>query len=263
MRRKKPARKHIAVYLLQARVLPKQTDTLLVADWARLGFNGAYGRKNEKRVSENFTGKRNGEMRRDQHQHAFFLPQTAPTSDNLRHDRLDRLYIWAPEGFTDEELEVLKSIRTFPDLRRQSREKQREDLDEREKKEAERFHLVPLALVDDGEREKLFGRSRFWQSCTPYLCARHPKDGGKDSPEEQIRRECLQRGLPELLAIEPVERPERGAWIDYKRRRWRKPQPPGLPQGYKLEFAEPLTGPLSLGASSHFGMGRFMVPISG
>jgi CRISPR-associated protein Csb2 len=256
--RPKTVKKHIAAFLLQARVLPKQTDTLLIADWARLGINGAYGRRNERTASTNFTGKSGGEMRRDQHRHVFFLPQTAATSDGLGHDRLDRLYIWAPDGFSPEELEVLKTIRTFPDLRRQSREKQYDDRDERERKEAERFHLVPLALLEDGEREKVFGRSHVWVSTTPYLCSRHPKRSGKDSPEDQIRRECRQRGIPEPISVTPFQ-PAKGSWLDYKRRRWRKDPPPGVPQGYRLEFAEAQTGPLSLGASSHFGMGRFEV----
>lgn len=245
----KPKKKTIAVYLLQARVLPRVTETLLVADWARLGMNGAYGRRNDRATSANFTGKTDGQARQDQHQHVFFLPQSVESW----HDRIDRLYLWAPGGFSEKELEVLKTIRSFPDLRRQSRE--RPDSEEREGREAERFHLVPLALLDDGDREKVFGSSRVWVSATPYLCARHPKPNGKDSPQEQIRRECRQRGYPEVTVTEVG-----GAWHEFKKRRWRKKAPGDVPRGFRLEFAEPVTGPLSLGASSHFGMGRFRVP---
>lgn len=245
---RKGPRKTIAIYLLQARVLPNVTETLWVADWARLGMNGAYGRRNERATSDSFTGKVNGQKRDDQHRHAFFLPESAESWND--RDRLDRLCVWAPEGFTDEELAVLKTIRTFPDLRRQSRE--RRDPSERESQEAERFHLVPLALLDDSDRERVFGRSRVWVSSTPYLCARHPKRNGKDSPEEQILRECRQRRYPEVTVTEIG-----GAWLGYKQKRWRKDPPKDVPRGFRLEFSEPVVGPVSLGASSHFGMGRF------
>ncbi len=247
--------KHIAVFLLQSRLLPHQTETLWLADWARLGLNGAYGKQYGRATSDNFTGKVQGEMRQDQHRHAFFLPE----SHDRWHDRLDRLYLWAPDGFTSEELDVLKRFRSFPDLRRQSRESLRED---EERGSSERFRLVPLALLEDGARASVFGESAVWISSTPYLCSRHPKANGKESPAEQIRRECRLRGMPELVSVEPYAgQTASGAaadWLRFQRRRWRKPMPPGVPQGFRLEFAEPLVGPLSLGASSHFGMGRFV-----
>jgi CRISPR-associated protein Csb2 len=246
--------KSIAVYLLQSRVLPKQSETLWIADWARLGINGAYGRRNDKRCSPNFTGKDGSERRTDQHRHAFFLPQTARTQDGINHDRLDRLYIWAPDGFTPSELEAIKGIRSFPDLRRRSGRDEREG---EEREDPDRFHLVPLALLGDDARPQVFGCSTTWVSATPYLCTRHPKKNGKDSPEEQIRRECKLRGFPELVSVEEEFEPR---WLEYKRRRWRKPSPPGYPTGFRLEFAEPVTGPLSLGGDCHFGMGRFRVP---
>jgi CRISPR-associated protein Csb2 len=237
------------VYLIQARVLPKVTETLWVADWARLGLNGAFGRRHSGAASQSFTGKTDGRARRDQHQHAFFLPESAESW----HDRIDRLYVWSPEGFSEEEMEILRTLRTFPDLRRQSRE--RGEPQEHDGQEAERFHLVPLALLDDKDRGKVFGCSRVWVSSTPYLCARYPKRNGKDSPEEQILRECKQRGYP-LPKVTEID----GSWYEFKKRRWRKEGPKDVPRGFRLEFADSVMGPLSLGASSHFGMGRFRIP---
>ena len=245
--RKKQSPKHIAIYLLQSRVLPKQSETLWVADWARLGINGNYGRRNEGRASTSFTGKLNGLTRQDQHQHAFFLPETAPTAKLVAHNRIDRLIVWSPDpsGFSEEELQTLKSLKTIPDLRRQSDD------------ETERFNLVPLALLDNSAQEEIFGHSQVWVSATPFLCTRHPKKSGKDSPEEQVRRECQQRGLP-IPTVHRID-PDRGQtpWTQYKRRRWRKEAPPDIPHGFRLEFDLPVTGPLVLGHSCHFGMGRF------
>lgn len=243
-------KKHIAVYLLQSRVLPRRTETLMVGDWLRRGVNYKYGVLHNKTTSPNFTGKIQGEIRNDQHQHAFFLPEATPAPNGPRHDRIeriDRVAIWSPDpdGFSFKEQETLKSLRTFPDLRRHSDEK-------------ERFHLVPLALLDDSDRAEVFGRSRFWISFTPFLCTRHPKKNGKDSPEEQVKRECQQRGLPvpKVCSIIPIT--GQSAWVDYKRRRWNKPEPPNIPQGFRLEFPEPVVGPIALGHSCHFGMGRFV-----
>lgn len=247
---KKPSerrqRKHIAVYLIQSRVLPRRLETLPIGDWARMGINGKYGRLHDKAVSASFTGKREGNARQDQHQHAFFLPDTAPTPRVLQHDRIDRLIVWSPDpdGFTEEELTTLKALRTFPDLRRRS-------------EESEKFHLVPLALLDDTARPEVFGCSHTWVSVTPFLCTRHPKKSGKDSPEEQVWRECELRGLPapRVHRIDPDQ--GQSPWVDFKRRRWRKDPPPDIPHGFRLEFDEPVVGPIILGHSCHFGMGRF------
>jgi CRISPR-associated protein Csb2 len=227
------ARPHFAVYLLRGRHLPHAISTLLVAEGVRRGFNGAYGQRYGGRTSANFTGKREGEIRRDQHQHCFFLPVAEA-------DRLTQLYVWAPGGFTDEEVHVLKTMRSVPDTRFA--------------KTGLRFHLTPLALLENGEREAYFGCSSLWISSTPYLCPRHPKRTGKDTPEGQIRRECEARGYPEPRSVEEVESLQ---WRRYTLQRPGKDPPRGEPRGYRLEFAEPVIGPLSLGASSHFGMGRF------
>lgn len=251
-RRHLASKKTIAVFLIQAPVLPRTAETLWVSDWARQGINGTYGRCHNQEASPNFTGKRNGAMRRDQHRHVFFLPQNS----DPWHDRLDRLYLWAPEGFSSKDLEALKSIRSFPDRRRRSSEHSVLDAVETDNKPSEakdtaRFHLIPMALLDDNDRSKVFGCSKVWVSSTPYLCSRHPKRNGTDSPIEQILRECRQRDLPEprVTAID-------GSWLEFKRQRWGKQQH-GTPLGFRLEFSEPVQGPLSLGASSHFGMGRF------
>lgn len=245
VRKRKP--KHIAVYLLQSRVLPKATETLWIADWARLGINGRYGYLHDKAISPGFTGKADGTVRKDQHQHAFFLPETATAGHLLRHQRLDRLIVWTadPAGFSEKELHTLKTLRSVPDLRRQRGE------------DSERFHLVPLALLDNSARPEVFGESHVWVSVTPFLCPRHPKPQGKDSPEGQIQRECQQRGfpIPRVIRIEPpLGQPP---WSQYKRRRWQKKAPPGQPLGFRLEFDRPVVGPVVLGHSCHFGMGRF------
>ena len=239
--------RHLAVFLIQARVLPHRKDLLRIADWARMGFNGRYGRLFDDQVSPCFTGKKNGEARNDDHQHAFFLPHSSDFAP--RESVLDRLYLYSPEGFGSNELEVIKRIRSFPDLRRQSSGRTRE-----------RFKLTPIELLGKDECGHVFGTSQTWVSWSPFLCNRHPKKNGKDSPEEQVRLECERRGLPELLEVEGLTATERGLprWVDYVSRRWRKQSPKAPPCGFRLRFAEPVTGPLALGGECHFGMGQFV-----
>jgi CRISPR-associated protein Csb2 len=106
---------------------------------------------------------------------------------------------------------------------------------------------------------------RIWHSLTPYIPPRHtigrngkPKPG--DSVEEQIANELRFRGQ----VIVPVRAHLIGSrWI-----KAHQPRNKGAGQtnrdkrGYdlQLEFPEPIKGPLTLGNSSHFGLGLF-VPI--
>lgn len=256
-RRKSEPLRHVAVYLIQARVLPKVSELLRISEWARMGFNAAYGNQNNKDVSPSFTGKQDGQARTDCHRHAFFIPGNGNwmTPNKDHHQRLDRLYVYSPEGFGSRELKVIKSIRSFPDLRRRSMDPAGE---------SERFRLIPLALVDERECSFLFGRGRVWTSWSPYLCTRHPKKNGRDSDTEQIRRECRLRGLPEIESIEWLDDPSK--WSQFKTRRWkdlrrndrRNSVPLVPPRGFRIIFTAPVTGPLALGRDCHFGMGLFL-----
>lgn len=242
------SKKRLAVFLLQARVLPDRIDALRIGECARQAANSRYGYLYNKETSPTFTGKHHGRIRTDQHQHAFFLPHGDANSS-----KLDRLLIWAPEGFGERELSVIKGLRYIRDERRR-----KVDLESPDEKRAprERINLVPLALLDGPEG--VCGESRTWRSFTPYLMTRHPKKNGKDSPEEQLRRECVRRGYP-VPRIEPLE-PISGLrpWETYKRRRSGKKGNPGPPRGFRLEFEEQVSGPLCLGGACHFGMGQFV-----
>lgn len=240
--------KHIAVFLIQARVLPHRCETLRIAEWARMAFNKRFG--GDDSLSECFTGRRDGEARKDHHRHAFFLPSVSDFSSG--RDRLDRLYVYTPEGFGEEELKVVREIRSFPDLRRRSFDAV-----------SERFKLTPIELVKSTEAAYVFGSSTRWRSVTPYLCSRHPKKNGKDTPLDQIRRECALRGLPEIVEIEVDDCGSE--WRKFKVRRWKDIQrntkgralPRVAPRGFRIVFAEPVVGPLVLGRDCHFGMGCF------
>jgi len=249
---KRPSKpKHAAVYLMQASVLPKPEEMINIATWSRIAVNGRYGQQNDGSPSSCFTGKKEGAARRDQHQHAFFFAESSTVRQN---GELDRLIIYSQEGFGEREVRVLQSLRSMPDYRRRSQQKNRSV--------KSRIRLTPLALLNEQEATREFGVSRVWISKTPYLCGRHPKKH-RDHPCHQIQRECERRGLGEVNVVEDEaqSRDFLKKWRASQLKRWGKPAPPDRPRFFTLTFEKAITGPLLLGASSHFGMGRF-VPVN-
>ncbi len=107
----------------------------------------------------------------------------------------------------------------------------------------------------------VFQESTEWLSSTPFIPPRHLKRNGKNSLEGQIATELSARNYPKPLAIERFE-----AQDDELARRQRHfirtrrfGQPPPVDCGFtiRLQFAEPVQGPLCLGYGCHFGMGLF------
>ena len=109
-----------------------------------------------------------------------------------------------------------------------------------------------------------------WQSRTPFVAPRHIKRRGKNTLEGQICAELNSRGLPEPTAVHPLAPISmvgaaaggRGTtwhrFRHFKISRQRGPLPPvsfGL--AIRIEFDEPVRGPIALGYGSHFGLGLF------
>lgn len=185
--------------------------------------------------STTFSGHAGDERRTDQHQHAHFLALTDPNSR-----RVDRLVAWAPEGFGPGEVAALANItglgiHGIP----------------------ERLPCALTALGGENELHKLglVGPTKSWRSLTPFGLVRHPKrrrGGIVDSPEDQIRAELLHRKLPEPERIEFLP----GSWHRF---RGSKMGSSRLKRarlvGVRLRFAEPVLGPIAIGALSHYGLG--------
>ena len=104
-------------------------------------------------------------------------------------------------------------------------------------------------------------RALRWRSVTPYLPVkhRHPK---RETVEEflaaDVAAELANRGLPAPISL-TVADPTAGQAIRFRRHRMTRERlrdaPPAV--GLRLEFAEPVSGPLLLGQLSHFGLGVF------
>ena len=97
------------------------------------------------------------------HDHAYYLP-TAEYDAN----RLDHVTVYATGGFGPDELAALQAVRRLP----------WGDGDPLQ------VRLVGLGRPEDF-RCRLFGPARVWESATPFIVTRHPKQRGrrKDPPD--------------------------------------------------------------------------------
>lgn len=184
--------------------------------------------------SSTLTGCQDDSPRNDGHVHAHYLHL-----DTDHDGLLDTALVWAPEGLAEADIEALARIR-----RLRSREPG--------------FRPVRLAVEAAGAvkdvQPELAAPSRMWQSLTPFAPYRHPHK--RQSLEEflfaELQRELATRRLPELVAI----RLAAGDWPNHRRRRTLAERE-ARAYGVRMEFTAPVTGPIALGALSHFGLGLF------
>ncbi len=122
----------------------------------------------------------------------------------------------------------------------------------------------------------MLGTSNVWASATPFLVTRHLKRRGqKRDPAEWsrspggleefvsavLREEIERRGLPpaEVHRLDRIGPLGRRA-LDFRLSRSKTGDDGGRrPRGaFRLEFSEPVPGPIAFGHSCHFGLGLFL-----
>lgn len=227
----------LALLRLRGSARPAITEAVAVGQALRSALQHVYGARNGKAASPTFSGRNGHEPRSDQHRHAHYL--ALPDEQNRR---IDRLVVWAPEGFGPAEVEALAGIT---------------HLSMHEIPERLPTALAALATAAGMRLPELLGPARSWRSVTPFGLVRHPKRRrGQllDSPVDQARRELAHRGLPEPEEVSL----RRGSWHRF---RSSKAGQSRLERanvlGIELQFSEPVQGPIALGAFSHFGLGLF------
>lgn len=228
----------LAVMRLQGGHRPAITEAASIGTSLRSALLGRYGRAHDGASSGVLSGHSGDGPRRDQHRHAHYFALTEADGR-----RIDRIGVWAPEGLGPAEVGAIAGL---AQLRRRGEDP---------------LSVALTALGDAGEMRlpELLGPARTWRSLTPFGLVRHPKRrAGRllDTPQEQVRSEIAHRGLPA-----PVEvRLEAGSWHRF---RSAKAGSSRLQQarvtGVVVTFAEPIRGPLMLGALSHYGLG-LLVP---
>ena len=266
----------MARFAMDAAVLPLVEETLHVAEKARIAAMGCYRRSAEHRLyggptpagmplprSDVFSGKGVDGKPLTGHCHAYYLP-----TDEDGDGRIDHLTIIAEMGFGPLEVKALDKMRRL------------------KRDQGDPINLVLLALgqVSTNAVVGLMRPSAIWISATPFLATRHPKANGRkrDQPsllgpesqrafarfvlgEELSRLRERRPDIPEPLSIGPLnDEHQCGAHnlrpIQFKRFRQKRSDDGGrrAAGAFRIEFSEPVRGPICLGHSSHFGLGLFV-----
>jgi CRISPR-associated protein Csb2 len=198
--------------------------------------------------SDAITGKTIGGAPLEGHEHAHYF-----ATDEDGDGRLDHVTVYAPCGFSREDVNALGSMKSI------FRSGNRPDA---------RMVLTGLGNREQFSQLPIFAESRRWRSVTPFSLPRFATRGGgkpprpRDLPEAQLQRELRSRGLPEASSIKRIEGYEAEGrpmvrWLDFHARRFKGEEGHGL-AGFEIEFAEPVRGPIALGFACHFSLGLFM-----
>jgi CRISPR-associated protein Csb2 len=257
-------------YALDSTVLPLVTETLSVAEASRRYLMGIHGRLTEQNDirgrSDVLSGKDQQGQRLTSHRHAYYLP-----TDEDGDGRLDHLTVYAAGGFGPDERRALDCL---SELRMGWEGEERHPL---------RLLLLGMGASDDYHPGPLRA-SRVWESSTPYIATRYAKTRGQDridlsSPEACARflrddlvaqcadvRPDLSGEGTSVVTIEPLWDENHvfkiaGKWrpIQFQRFRRKAGDDGGrrLAGAFRLIFRNPVSGPIALGHSSHFGLGQF------
>jgi CRISPR-associated protein Csb2 len=225
-------------FILDGKPLPRLEDSLRIGELMRIATMGqcklALGEDNVPPIfsGHNLPASKN-------YRHAFYLPW-----DSNGDGKLDRILVYVPDGMNDAEQRALVRVRRLWD---------RSGSEWQLALESSGLPSVAPALVQ---------ASAAWESITPYLHPWHVKKNF--CIEDQIRRECRKRGIPEPIAIESFDEVDVGKGrkrrpIHFQRFRRRRglSQPDRLGSFCRLTFPEPIPGPLALGFACHYGLGLF------
>lgn len=184
------------------------------------------------------------------HRHGHVLPLDLDGDGHLDH-----VLVWAPAGFGAEARNAVRGLReTWA------------------KGAPDRIRLAVAAtgpirsLLDVPGKEgvalrKALAPSTRWRTASPFVPPRHLKKGGPNSLAGQVAAELASRGLPAPTGVRVFDRDEAldARLRHFVRERAHGGRPPATRDWFGLElvFDVPVSGPLSLGYASHFGLGRF------
>lgn len=233
-------------YRIVGSVKPLIKDTLRVGDLARTACMSKYGKANDKNTSGIFSGKDGVGKPLKNHIHASYLP-----TYEMQDRQIDHLTIFTLDRFDEKELDVLFSLKKIYGNNQGD---------------------INLVFEDCGDLNdfsdvKIFKKNHLWKSTTPLILTRHMKSRGKgdekrlvDSPEAQIRNEIESRygASYELKNITITENKISHLYLsDFFR--WRNHGSVGDGRSYnvELEFKNMVSGPITLGYASHYGLGMF------
>ena len=179
------------------------------------------------------------------HKHAHLLPLSLLKENG----HLDHILVWAPGKLGAEAQRIVRSIRNTYMKGGVG------ELSVRFVGGGDRT----IADRDVTELKPIIGQYEVWESVTPFVCPRFVKKRGKNTVEGQIRAELESRNLPcdeKEVKIEVLLQESREL-RHFVRRRKNSAPPQDMGYAVRLTFEEQVTGPITLGFGSHFGLGLF------
>lgn len=232
-----------ARYILIGKPLPRVEDTVRIGElFRRAVMSEAKKLFGEDAIPAVISG--HGLPKENRHRHAFYLPWDSPISGRTNGDgRIDRLIFHLPDGMDQDTRQIAERLNRLWS------------------RDGGKWQVV---LENIGEAEAggdLLAKVSEWESVTPYLHPWHMKRGF--DVEAQIRRECAMRGMPESVELTPLDTVKVGTQLrkSLHFRRFREKRDLAQPdrQGsfWRIRFAQPVAGPVSLGFGCHFGLGLF------
>lgn len=226
-------------FSLDAPALPSIRLAVLVADTLRAAAQARYGENGTPPVEISGHLPDGAKAQGHRHAHWWVLP-----GDDLQAGLCARAVCWAPAGMTAADLARLRAIRRLRDPQG-------------------RFRPIRVVAGPAGELPALLPELKppvpvaRWHTVTPYALPRH-QDRRLSWPaqvEASLREEAHLRGLPAVESVRVLQ----GPWLEFARGRaaqgWRDGR---RAAGVEVTFSQPVSGPLSLGALSHFGLGLFI-----
>jgi CRISPR-associated protein Csb2 len=265
-------RPQVVCFALDSAVLPLVTETLPVAEAARRALMSRHGRLTESNGvrgrSETLSGKNAASEVLQGHNHAFYLP-----TDEDGDGRIDHLMVVTRNGLDAAEMRAVDRLNVIKPYGRDNTS-----------------HPLRVLLLGYGQLDEYVSLplkpSREWISVTPYITTRYAKTRGRmridlRSPAEcaeflianlrdQLREVCdfIDADFVEGVRISPEWDDNRVFRlsgyrlrpIQFKRYRSKSSDDGGqrLAGAFRIEFPEPVCGPIVLGHSAHFGMGLFL-----
>lgn len=228
-----------ARFVLYGKPLPRIEDAVRIGETLRAAAMGRAKRLlGADALPPILSGHDLGE--RNRHAHAFWLP------DPNERGEIEHVLVHAPGGLSSDAMRVLTALQQI----------------KRDECDPLRLMLEGIGAASLFDRfTPLAGNGVIWQSMTPYLHPWHVKKNF--TIQDQILRECRERGLPEVLKLESLPsiringRERRPIHFHRFRSKRGLVQPDTHGGFWRIEFVKPIQGPLALGFGCHFGLGLF------
>jgi CRISPR-associated protein Csb2 len=230
------------LYALDSKVPPLLTETLEVAERFRRIVMGCHRKLLDSNfISPNFSGKTADGSPLRGHKHCYFLPL-----DLNRDGKLDHFAVTCNKAFTQTELAALDRVRQVW-----------------QRKNKPEVNCIPIVWADSPAQIECFRPSTIFESSTPYIPTHHHRKGRGNFSAwlvEHLAYDLERLGYPRPLRIDILsELPRKGRpirWLEFRRNR--KGSSPRQAFGFRLEFSEPVVGPIVAGYNAHFGLGLFL-----